>query len=140
MTTNLGHLSRKEIDEYTSRPRVLHRNFIGRLPAAPFNDANIRFEVPFAVRRVDVAFIAYDGQDTHQPLILQIDGITDGHTLATTFQHMSPVFSMYYEPPIYLSGANRLRLLSQIDPNSRTTPAHDCGFSLNLAFHNEYDS
>lgn len=138
----VGSISQSELRRYNQsrkRPHVVHRCVTQDMSVLtgglPFD---VKMNVPFSVRRVDIAFLLFDGQDVHDPFIVQIEGITNDNVLCSSTMHQSPVFSLFFDPPIQVSGELKIRTLAQLEPNLNFVPLHDCGFVMNLAFHNDY--
>jgi len=92
--------------------------------------------VPFAVRRVDVAFCASDNFGSITPVILEVDGITDGNDIYSTLNEYSKVFTIYFDPPRQIQGNHTIRLkesyIQAIDLG------HITNLCINFAFHNDF--
>lgn len=141
MSDNSSNLSQRKHIDRSKRILVKHLNhsvnFVGGEDLAYL----VQFEVPFAVRRVDLAFCITDDQKTDDPIQLRIQNITDGHTLGTVYSNYSKTFTLYYDPPIQISGQYNVELIGfnlagQLDLYEAP---HAGAFNINLSFYNDYE-
>jgi hypothetical protein len=134
----MSHMERRPIDQ-TMRPIVKHITSNSIINANDVLEFKQDFNVPFAVRRVDISFIVKDDQKTPFPLVLRITGLTDGHSIASPYNEYSKTFSIFYNPPRNFQGSHLVEFLElnvNGDLDSAAAP-HDGALVINYAFYNE---
>jgi hypothetical protein len=115
---------------------VKHHSIIRGLDPGFAYPFDVKIEVPFAVRKCDIAFSIHDGFDNYFPCKLEIDGITDGEDITNVTDELSHVFRLYFDPPKSIQGSRTVR----IKQNSRQIydSVIESNLVINMSFYNEF--